>query len=397
MMVIKNKPKVSNLSRIKVLMVILLVSFASCRSGSNSVNPNEPSQVAQNNINEDKDANLEKQSSLPYQVLWKFQGDSHSMDDIAYAQNKVFIGFQGRAFYALDESTGDVLWEFSDGFTRSIEPVANEDVVCFGSWDFHVLRSNDGEPLWSIRSNDGSSWVHSLIQKDTLYVAQGGEIRMTDRDYLHAFETFTGKETWKFQVKGSINAPPVLAHGLIYFGTFDGWFYALEANTGKEKWKTKLPYSISSSPAVDDTRVYVLGAKPNEGYLYALDAFTGKEHWKFGSTQNCGFDSTSKVSPLIHNGILYFAGGLLYAIDPGSGKEIWSYPANEKRWLNSFTIANDQVYIGAHELHVLDAKTGALKWNFNQGMTTFVTKTLISHDKIFFRDSDGTLYAIQEK
>lgn len=154
------------------------------------------------------------------------------MDDIAFAQNKVFIGFQGRAFYALDESTGDVLWEFSDGFTRSIGPVANEDVVCFGCWDFHVLRSNDGEPLWSIRSNDGSSWVHSLIQKDTLYVAQGGEIRMTDRDYLHAFETFTGKE-------------------------------------------------------------------------------------------------------------------------------IWSYPANEKRQLNSFTKANDQVYIGAHELHVLDAKTGA--------------------------------------
>ena len=143
--------------------------------------------------------------------------------------------------------------------------------------------------------------------------------------------------------------------------------------------------------------MYVLGAKPNEGYLYALDAFTGKEHWKFGSTQNCGFDSTNKVSPLIHNGILYFAGGLLYAIDPGSGKEIWSYPANEKRWLNSFTIANNQVYIGAHELHVLDAKTGALKWSFNQGMTTFVTKTLISHDKIFFRDSDGTLYALQEK
>ncbi|MFN8459711.1 MAG: PQQ-binding-like beta-propeller repeat protein, partial [Anaerolineae bacterium] len=39
-----------------------------------------------------------------------------------------------------------------------------------------------------------------------------------------------------------IEASPVVADNLVYFGSRDGYFYALDAQTGQEKWKRRLPW-----------------------------------------------------------------------------------------------------------------------------------------------------------
>jgi eukaryotic-like serine/threonine-protein kinase len=53
-----------------------------------------------------------------------------------------------------------------------------------------------------------------------------------------------------------MSTDPVLADGLLYFGTFDGYLYALDITTGAEKWAYRDGGTIASSPAVADGMVY---------------------------------------------------------------------------------------------------------------------------------------------
>ena len=259
--------------------------------------------------------------------------------------------------------------------------------------DFYAVNAEDGTLLWSIPSGEAcDSWIHPLIVGETLYLAQGGQIQSTGQDFLHALELETGKSKWKYQASSSIIGSPAIGNGLVYFGSFDGWFYALDEMTGKERWKTQLPYWIDSPPVVDESKVYFqtkdIAIDMVTYKVFALDAFTGKEQWNFSTVGN----NTVNIPPVVYQGMLYVAGGSLYAIDTQTGKEVWNYPSRGK---NPFTIANDQVYFGGDALYVLDPKTGSTLKVFHQGVPE--KRILVEKDIIVFGDAFGTLYAIQEK
>ena len=81
----------------------------------------------------------------------------------------------------------------------------------------------------------------------------------------------------------SFTLRPPIVDGVLYFGSWDSYFYAVDAATGKEKWRfhggedplIHNQVGFQSSPAVVDGVVYT-GCRDSQ--LYALDAATGKEN-----------------------------------------------------------------------------------------------------------------------
>lgn len=55
---------------------------------------------------------------------------------------------------------------------------------------------------------------------------------------------------WKFETGDEIWSSPVVAEGVIYFGSDDDHLYALDAQTGQEKWRFKTGDDVRSSPAI---------------------------------------------------------------------------------------------------------------------------------------------------
>jgi outer membrane protein assembly factor BamB len=49
-----------------------------------------------------------------------------------------------------------------------------------------------------------------------------------DSQYLHAIDSQTEQEKWKFQTDTDIIASPTVAAGVIYFGILDAYLYAVQ-------------------------------------------------------------------------------------------------------------------------------------------------------------------------
>lgn len=119
------------------------------------------------------------------------------------------------------------------------------------------------------------------------------------------------KQHWAYSAGTAIFSQPVVASGLIYWGSFDGYEHATNLS-GQQVWSQKLggtvttcapvkPFGIVSSAAVVNGVVYVGGS---DHTLYALNAINGQILWKtLIGTQNT--NTFLWDSPLVVNNSVY--------------------------------------------------------------------------------------------
>ena len=115
-------------------------------------------------------------------LVWGFQELGHTgVGTPVAALGNVYAGSASGTLFALDEATGQKVWEFD-------------------------ARA----PLWA----------PPAVAGETVFVGDG-------RGKLHALDARTGKVVWQFQTGGAINATPVVADGLIYLASGDGTLYVI--------------------------------------------------------------------------------------------------------------------------------------------------------------------------
>jgi eukaryotic-like serine/threonine-protein kinase len=190
---------------------------------------------------------------------------------------------------------------------------------------------------------------------------------------------------WKFHTSGRVISSPAVVNGVAYVGSTDGNLYALDAGSGALKWKFDTKNWVVSSPAVDSGVVYFESYDSN---FYALDAATGQLKWKFqtgGEKRYAGkhlhhLEPAAETmpdpwdfylsSPSVWNGVAYFGSsdGNVYALDAKSGALKWNFQTGDVVH-SSPAIAEGTLYIGSWDtyLYALDAATGKEKWRFKTG------------------------------
>ncbi len=125
---------------------------------------------------------------------------------------------------------------------------------------------------------------------------------------------------WVRQAEGSVSSEPILANGLLYWGSWDGLEHATNPATGEDVWTTYLGQEtkegcspehigVASSATVTTIRIgrhktEVLLVGGGEGSYYALNANTGEIIWStfFGSPSE-GYFMWS--SPSFYKGGVY--------------------------------------------------------------------------------------------
>ena len=144
-------------------------------------------------------------------------------------------------------------------------------------------------------------------------IARAQDWPMYGRDLKHSF-TNPGSlinagnvgllmPAWDFTTGDAVSASPAVVHGVVYVGSWDGFFYALDAATGAVRWTFQVDCQssvqpipaqcpggpsapsdraetdgglITSSAAVVDGKVYFAGGKT----MYCLNAADGSLVWK---------------------------------------------------------------------------------------------------------------------
>lgn len=170
----------------------------------------------------------------------------------------------------------------------------------------------------------GSS-THNQNGTWTTYMGSLGRTGFAaDETSITARNAHSLAQRWLLPGKATISAQAILAGGLLYWGSWDGYEHASEPATGEVVWRTYLGQtrnkncvppragvtSTAAFGAVDlggrTTRLLFVGG--GDGSVYALRAATGKVVWSrnFGSPKD-GFFIWS--SPALYRGSVYVGVG----------------------------------------------------------------------------------------
>jgi outer membrane protein assembly factor BamB len=302
------------------------------------------------------------------ELLWQFTTKSTMWAAPAVVDDVAYVGGQDGFLYAVDSHTGEEMWKFDAGRPVLSTPAVANGTIYFGSGCI-------GSSLHCRRRRPGSDY------------------------YFYALDRQTGQEKWRFKIRGGVASSPLIAGGLVYFGSEDQHLYAVDSQTGQEKWRFKTEDGVWGSPAMADGVVYFGGGcyectESEDRHLYAVDSQTGQELWRFGT------GGWVESTPVVVEGVVFFGSGdtYVYAVDSQTGQEKWRFKT-EGGVQDSLAASAGVVYVGSRDQHLyaIDSQTGQELWKVETGGATLYGPA-IADGVVYFGSSAGRhLYAVDSQ
>jgi outer membrane protein assembly factor BamB len=296
------------------------------------------------------------------ELQWKFPTHGPMWAAPAVVDGVAYVGSQDGFLYAVDTKTGQEKWRFDAGRPVISTPAVADGTLYFGSGCVGIYCSH----------RPGSDY------------------------YFYALDRQTGQEKWRFKTGGGVASSPLIADGVLYFGSEDQQLYAVDRQTGQEKWRFETEECVWSSPALADGVVYFGGGSrdctaSDDRRLYAVDSRTGQEIWRF---ETRGYVEST---PVVVGGVVYFGSGDLhvYAVDSRTGQEKWRFKT-EGMVQDSLAFSDGVVYAGSGDgnMYAIDSQAGQQIWKFEtQGPMPYGPS--IADGVVYFGGHDRNLYAVE--
>jgi outer membrane protein assembly factor BamB len=267
----------------------------------------------------------------------------------------------------------------------------------------YALNRTSGTILWEHAI--GGTYPWSGIAYDN--TGAGGRLFVINSDgLLTALDAGTGSAVWSALLPGqySFSSPPTAVNGIVYVGGAGsgGTLYATNESNGALLWSQPVANGDNSSPAVDGSNVYV--TYPDN--YYAFDRSTGAPVWHDYLNGDGGGGRTPVVadghlfirdwagSPLIASAATgatqgplasttapAIAGGAAYEMESGTlravggdglGATRWSF-AGDGHLASAPLVTSNAVWVGSTsgELYELSCTSGAPQWSTNVGSPIF--------------------------
>jgi outer membrane protein assembly factor BamB len=309
-------------------------------------------------------------------VKWTFRTGAAVISSPAVAQGILYVGSSDHNLYALDAASGMLRWKFATHGRVTSSPAVAAGRVYFGSYDsnLYALDAASGALAWKFTT--------------------AGERRFSAK-HLHGAEPAAEVMPDPFDV---FLSSPVVAAGVVYFGSGDGNVYALDAASGALRWKFHTGDVIHASPALADGVLYV-GSW--DSYFYALDAASGKLRWRFKTGEDPKINNQVGIqsSAVVSDGVVYFGcrDSHLYALDAGSGAARWVYSTGESWVISSPAVRDGKVYFATSDsglVQALDAKTGTPVFSLAFNHWPFFSSPSLAGNFLYIGSEQGKLIAI---
>ncbi|MFJ9259712.1 PQQ-binding-like beta-propeller repeat protein [Streptomyces bacillaris] len=309
--------------------------------------------------------------------LWtkSVSAQTYGDNDELVAVDGVVIA-SGDPLAALEGTTGGTRWSLAGGAVPGAPLLLGADTLYLasGKYDGNVVgyAPATGKETW--RSHLGKEYRQPMpvaVDEQQVYVI--AEILEADNssrtNVIAALNSRTGKVVWKEQrdlgtQQNGIHAA-VRGRYLVYTD-FKKNLTVRDTATGRQVWTQKTTKTSYGPFAVHEDLVIV----PQGQRLQAFALADGTEKWSVEAEQFTTFSE-----PAVLDGVLYIAdsGRTLRAIEPATGKSVWQSTSLKKsggQVPRQFVRVGSTLY-GATDLdekggvHAFDAKSGELRWTFN--------------------------------
>ncbi len=238
--------------------------------------------------------------------------------------------------YALDPTTGALLWRFVAPGSTGAPAVANGLVYFGGGNTLYALNTTTGAVVWSYQTGNSIGNV-PLVSDSVVYINSSD-------GYIYALNATTGALVWKANV-GSSN-PLALGDGLLFASgspVYTGYLTALNPTTGAVQWTDSFANWAASAPVYADGNVFLTTTMWNCyeapcSHFNVYQATTGLTEW--ANTNGAG-------TVAISNGVVYAPeGGSLVAYNENTGAQLWSYTVSNTASIGATpVVVNNVVYV----------------------------------------------------
>jgi outer membrane protein assembly factor BamB len=293
-----------------------------------------------------------------------------------------FFTFMSKSkIVALDENTGDILWEktfFGSSYYQSVTVDDGKVFVCGVmtfcpiSW-LYVFDANNGNLIWR-KTIFGYIETTPVVYENKVFVASGrisGWVPINNifqlfsgKSRVYAFDVDDGQEIWMKKVKGHlIMSSPTAANGKLFVPSnikiLNSWYCricALDIETSEEIWhhdmkQKKLggwPTSIST-PSVAYGKVFVIDS---DGILRAWDQNSGDLIFLKEITPNDPYSGADNFAPpvIIDGKIMVGANSegapfnKIFILDAGSGELLFNFKFNGESYA-PFIVSNELLFV----------------------------------------------------
>ncbi len=229
----------------------------------------------------------------------------------ALADGRVYVGSDANAFFAIDASSGEVIWHLDTGDDADTGiAIAPDGTLVLGAGADVLAVDPAGTVRWRFRTGLKVFSTAAIDDDGTIYVG-------SQDDHLYAIAP-DGRMRWRFHARDDVDGSPSIGDdGTIYFGSDDQRVYAVRRD-GTLRWSADVGGDVRAPLGLGlDGTIYagVFAPRPR---VVALDGQTGEERWRFATSAS---DSGGNVSsgPLVdRDGNLYFGADddFVYSLDP---------------------------------------------------------------------------------
>jgi outer membrane protein assembly factor BamB len=294
-------------------------------------------------------------------------------DELVTADGVVIAS--GDPLAALDAATGKEQWSLQGGAVPGAPLLLGNGTLYLASGQYDGTVGGydpaSGKETW--RSHLGKEYRQPrpiAVDEKQVYVI--AEILEDDgsshTNVIAALNSSTGKLAWKEQrdlgTKDNGIHAAVQGRYLVYTDIKKN-LTVRDTATGKQVWTHKTTKTNYDTFAVHQDLVIV----PQGQMLQAFNLSDGAEKWSLKAEE-----FTTFREPAVLEDVLFIAdsGNMLWSIEPQTGKKIWQSKdlvETKAQAPRQFVKAGGTLY-GATDLeeggiHAFDAKTGALRWTFN--------------------------------
>jgi outer membrane protein assembly factor BamB/tRNA A-37 threonylcarbamoyl transferase component Bud32 len=311
---------------------------------------------------------------------WTFACKDEIRGSANYEKGIVYFGSYDQNLYALNASSGKLLWKYKADGGIVTKPAIAGDSVCFGSEDYrlHVLSARTGTIQWTYYTKGP---VHS-----SPVIAHGHVFIGSDDGSIHAINMTSGRGVWQMNTGAPIRSTPLLTNDSIYIGNEAGDVFCLDFR-GNPRWRFKARRAVTSTPILADNLI-LIGSL--DAFLYAIDAKSGWLIWRFRLAKGT-ISSVAVYEGLVFTGCI---DGNIYCIDLHNAREVWRFQTAHQV-TGSPIIYNGFLYCGSVDgfLYCLEPRTGLLHWKFKTNGPITGTPVAADHT-IFVGSTDHHFYAL---
>ncbi len=322
------------------------------------------------------------QDGLSLNLAWIVDSINSEPVGAAAASGRIFVSYADGRLMALEQASGQMLWDVKATAALVSPPAADADQVWVGAEDgsIFVYAAASGQTLGRYLTEGAVYAAPALTPNIAFCPSNDGTLYAINRTDLSL--------AWKAMIGDALHVSPLVSEQAIYVGSNDGRLYAFNASTGERKWNYGIltQGAVESIPAFADGRVF-FGS--GDGRIYALDAETGGEYWRFSTP-----DAIYAQPLILNNQLIVASSGLLLAsIGYLDGIPSWSL-SFEHPITQAPVFFKDQLYLVARDdprLFAVDDQTGTLLGELNTG-DWIAYGPLMANTDIVLVGKDGAVF-----